>query len=59
MPATGFWHWLPVMTVTICWGLFGLVWLAGAIYNSGRAPAVREHDVDAVRRDQGRSRAAY
>jgi protein-S-isoprenylcysteine O-methyltransferase Ste14 len=42
MPAAGFWHWLPAMTVTICWGLFGLVWLAGAIYNSRRAPAVRE-----------------
>jgi protein-S-isoprenylcysteine O-methyltransferase Ste14 len=42
MPAAGFWHWLPAMTVTICWGLFGLVCLVGAIYNSRRAPAVRE-----------------
>lgn len=42
MPPTGFWHWLPAMTVTICWGLFGLVWVAGAIYNSRWAPAVRE-----------------
>jgi protein-S-isoprenylcysteine O-methyltransferase Ste14 len=41
MPAAGFWHWLPAMTVTICWGLFGLVWLVGAIYNFRRAPAVR------------------
>jgi protein-S-isoprenylcysteine O-methyltransferase Ste14 len=42
MPAAGFWHWLPALTVTVCWGLFALVWLAGAIYNSRRAPAVRE-----------------
>lgn len=42
MPATGFWHWLPALTVTVCWGLFALVWLVGAIYNSRRAPAVRE-----------------
>ena len=42
MPTAGFWHWPPAITVTICWGLFELVWLAGAIYNSRRAPAVRE-----------------
>ncbi|MGH3550001.1 MAG: methyltransferase family protein [Pseudonocardiaceae bacterium] len=42
MPAAGFWHWLPALTVTVCWGLFALVWLAGAIYNARRAPAVRE-----------------
>lgn len=42
MPTAGFWHWLPLATVTICWGIFGLVWLAGAIYNTRRAPAVRE-----------------
>jgi protein-S-isoprenylcysteine O-methyltransferase Ste14 len=42
MPAAGFWHWLPALTVTVCWGLFALVWLAGALYNSRRAPAVRE-----------------
>lgn len=42
MPAAGLWHWLPALTVTVCWGLFALVWLAGALYNSRRAPAVRE-----------------
>jgi protein-S-isoprenylcysteine O-methyltransferase Ste14 len=42
MPA---WHWLPALTVTVCWALFALVWLAGAIYNSRRAPAVRERSV--------------
>lgn len=42
MPATGFWHWLPALTVTICWGLFALGWLTGAIYNARRAPAVQQ-----------------
>jgi protein-S-isoprenylcysteine O-methyltransferase Ste14 len=45
VPATGFWHWLPALTVTICWGLLVLVWLAGAIYNARWAPAVRERYV--------------
>ncbi len=45
MPAAGLWHWLPAMTVTVCWALFALVWLAGAIYNSRRAPVVRERSV--------------
>ena len=26
----------------MCWGLFVLVWLTGAIYNARRVPAVRE-----------------
>ncbi|MGH3852376.1 MAG: methyltransferase family protein [Pseudonocardiaceae bacterium] len=42
MLSSGLWHWLPAITVTICWALFALVWLAGAIYNARRAPAVRE-----------------
>ncbi len=45
MPAAGPWHWLPALTVSVCWALFALVWLAGAIYNSRRAPAVRERSV--------------
>lgn len=45
MPAAGLWHWLPALTVTACWGVFALVWLGGAIYNSRRAPAVRERSV--------------
>jgi protein-S-isoprenylcysteine O-methyltransferase Ste14 len=42
MPTAGVWRWLPALTVLMCWGLFVLVWLAGAIYNARRAPAVRE-----------------
>ena len=45
MPAAGLWHWLPGLTITACWGVFALVWLGGAIYNSRRAPAVRERSV--------------
>jgi protein-S-isoprenylcysteine O-methyltransferase Ste14 len=42
MPISEVWRWLPAMTVWVCWGLFVLAWLAGAIYNARRAPAVRE-----------------
>jgi protein-S-isoprenylcysteine O-methyltransferase Ste14 len=42
MPEPGFWHWLPGLTVSVCWGLFVVTWLAGAIYNLRRSPAVRE-----------------
>ncbi|MGB8993795.1 MAG: isoprenylcysteine carboxylmethyltransferase family protein [Pseudonocardiaceae bacterium] len=42
MPVAGFWHWLPLGALWVCWGLFGLVWLGGAIYNLRRAPATRE-----------------
>jgi protein-S-isoprenylcysteine O-methyltransferase Ste14 len=42
MPTAGVWRWLPALTVLMCWGLFVLVWLTGAIYNARRAPAVRE-----------------
>ncbi|HEY6422765.1 MAG TPA: isoprenylcysteine carboxylmethyltransferase family protein [Pseudonocardiaceae bacterium] len=42
MPAVGLSHWLAPVIVTLCWGLFVVVWLAGAIYNTRRAPAVRE-----------------
>ncbi|HTE86353.1 MAG TPA: hypothetical protein VK821_16660 [Dehalococcoidia bacterium] len=33
-------HWLSVIS-TICWATVGLAWLAGAIYNAGRAPRVQ------------------
>ncbi|MGH3673513.1 MAG: methyltransferase family protein [Pseudonocardiaceae bacterium] len=46
MPTAGIWHWLPAMIVSVCWGLFALVWLAGAAYNARRAPAVRERSAD-------------
>jgi len=41
-PHTGLLHWLAAGTVLACWGLFAVVWLVGAIYNSRRAPSVRE-----------------
>lgn len=45
MPTAVSWHRLPALIVLICWGLFALMWLVGAIYNSRRAPAVRERVV--------------
>lgn len=45
MPIAISWHQLPALIVVICWGLFALMWLVGAIYNSRRAPAVRERVV--------------
>jgi protein-S-isoprenylcysteine O-methyltransferase Ste14 len=42
MPIGGFWHWLAVISLTLCWGLFVLAWVAGAVYNARRAPAVRQ-----------------
>lgn len=42
MPAGWFWHWLPVISLTLCWGLFVLAWVIGAAYNARRAPAVRQ-----------------
>ncbi len=47
MPEPGFWHWLFGLTVSVCWGLFVVTWLAGAIYNLRRAPAVRERSAAA------------
>jgi protein-S-isoprenylcysteine O-methyltransferase Ste14 len=35
------WRWLVDGAVWACWGLFCLVWVAGAIYNQQHAPAVR------------------
>jgi protein-S-isoprenylcysteine O-methyltransferase Ste14 len=42
MSPGGFWQWLPLGATWVCWGLFCLVWLGGAIYNLRRAPATRE-----------------
>ncbi|HKS51002.1 MAG TPA: isoprenylcysteine carboxylmethyltransferase family protein [Pseudonocardiaceae bacterium] len=42
MPNPGWEHWLAACTVPVCWGLFIVVWLVGAIYNSRRAPAARQ-----------------
>jgi protein-S-isoprenylcysteine O-methyltransferase Ste14 len=42
MPVGGFWHWLAVISLTLCWGLFVLAWVTGAVYNASRAPAVRQ-----------------
>jgi protein-S-isoprenylcysteine O-methyltransferase Ste14 len=35
------WRWLVESAVWACWGLFCLVWAAGAMYNHKHAPAVR------------------
>jgi protein-S-isoprenylcysteine O-methyltransferase Ste14 len=32
---------LAVVSLAVCWGAFGLIWLVGAIYNQSRAPAQR------------------
>ena len=47
MPESGFWDWVPGLTVSVCWGLFVVTWLAGAFYNLRRAPAVRERSAAA------------
>ncbi len=35
-------HTLTNIAVGVCWGLVGLVWIGGAIYNARRGPTVRE-----------------
>jgi protein-S-isoprenylcysteine O-methyltransferase Ste14 len=36
----GHWSgWLPALEVIVCWVVFAVVWLAGAVYNLRRAPA--------------------
>jgi protein-S-isoprenylcysteine O-methyltransferase Ste14 len=35
------WRWLVDGALWGCWGLFGIVWVGGAIYNRTHAPAVR------------------
>lgn len=42
MLRTGLWHEAPSVALTACWGLWGLAWLLGAVYNARCAPAVRE-----------------
>jgi len=36
------WFWLRGGILGLCWGLFCLVWLIGAIYNFWKAPAVQK-----------------
>ncbi len=36
------WFWLRAGILGLCWGLFCLVWLIGAIYNLWKAPAVQK-----------------
>jgi len=36
------WFWLHWAILGLCWGLFCLVWLIGAIYNFWKAPAVQK-----------------
>ena len=33
---------LTNVAVSVCWGLFGVVWVSGALYNMRRAPHVRK-----------------
>jgi protein-S-isoprenylcysteine O-methyltransferase Ste14 len=35
------WQILTTAATAVCWGLFGLVWVAGAAYNTRKAPAAR------------------
>ena len=35
------WHTASVTLIACCWGLCGIVWLAGAVYNARHAPVVR------------------
>jgi len=41
MSGNEFWRWMPPLVLASCWGLFGVAWLLGAIYNLRRAPTVR------------------
>jgi protein-S-isoprenylcysteine O-methyltransferase Ste14 len=43
----GEWRTLSTVAIGVCWGLFGLVWVAGAAYNARRAPAVRQRSTPA------------
>jgi protein-S-isoprenylcysteine O-methyltransferase Ste14 len=36
------WFWLSWGILGLCWGLFCLVWLVGAIYNAFKSPAVKK-----------------
>jgi protein-S-isoprenylcysteine O-methyltransferase Ste14 len=36
------WFWLRWDMLGLCWGLFGLVWLVGALYNAMQSPAVQK-----------------
>ena len=46
------WHWLVSSVLAICWLLFLVVWIAGAIYNARKGPGVE-------RRGGGVSRWAF
>jgi protein-S-isoprenylcysteine O-methyltransferase Ste14 len=39
------WHVISTWADVICWGLFGLVWLAGAVYNARNGPATRKRSL--------------
>ncbi len=39
------WETLSEWVLGLCWGLFGLVWLAGAAYNAWKGPRVRTRSV--------------
>jgi protein-S-isoprenylcysteine O-methyltransferase Ste14 len=39
--SSSLWDTLSSVSIAVCWGLWGIVWTAGAVYNARRAPAVR------------------
>jgi protein-S-isoprenylcysteine O-methyltransferase Ste14 len=39
--STSTWHTVAGIAIGVCWGTFLVVWIAGALYNARRGPAVR------------------
>jgi protein-S-isoprenylcysteine O-methyltransferase Ste14 len=39
------WSVISAWVIALCWGLFGLVWVAGALYNVRRAPPARQRSM--------------
>ncbi len=41
------WSWstLSAWAIGLCWGLFAVVWVTGAVYNAMRAPATRQRSM--------------
>ncbi len=35
------WHTLAVVVIAVCWGIWALVWVGGALYNARRGPQAR------------------
>jgi protein-S-isoprenylcysteine O-methyltransferase Ste14 len=39
---TTYWFWIHLSILGLCWGLFCIVWLIGAIYNALKSPTVQK-----------------